>query len=85
MESIVQLDIFFFITSISVIIFTVFFIIIGFHLVKIMKNFSHISEVLKDTVDDANSEIRDIGEHIRESTIFRFIFGRKKTKKTSKK
>lgn len=85
MESIIQSDIFFFITSISVIIFTVFFIIIGVHLVKIMKNFSHISEVLKDTVDDANSEIREIGEHVRESAIFSFIFGKKKVKKTTKK
>lgn len=85
MESIIQSDIFFFITSISVIIFTVFFIIIGFYLVKIMKNFSRISEVLKDTVDDADKEIREIGEHVRESAIFSFIFGKKKTKRTNKK
>jgi len=85
MESIIQSDIFFFITSISVIIFTIFFVIIGFHLVKIMKNFSHISEVLKNTVDSADSELREMSEHVRNSAIFNFIFGKKKVRKTTKK
>lgn len=85
MESFIKADIFFFISSISVIIFTVFFIIIGFHLAKVMKNFSHISEKLKNAVDDADSELREMSEHVRESAIFNFIFGKKKVKKRTTK
>ncbi len=78
MESIVKLDIFFFITSISVVVFTVLSIIIGFYIIKIVKNFSHISETLKNSVDDADDSLREMGEHVRESAVFNFIFGKKR-------
>lgn len=83
MESIMKSDIFFFITSLSVIISTAVFVIIGFYLIKIMRNFSHISKTLRDTVDDADNELRQMSEHVRESAIFNFIFGKKK--KSTKK
>ena len=85
MESIIRSDIFFFITSVSVIVFTIFFIIIGFYFVRIMRNFAHVSDTLKKAVDDTDIELRDMVEHVRESTAFSFIFGKKKTKKKSTK
>ena len=78
-------DIFFFITSISIIIFTIFLVIVGIYIVKIVKNFSHMSETLKNTVDDADVELREMSEHVRQSAIFNFIFGRKKSKGHSRK
>ena len=83
MESILKSEIFFFISSISVVLITVIFIIIGFYLIKIMKNFSHISEVLRNTVDGAASSLEEVGNDIKESTLFKFFFGskRKKSKK----
>jgi uncharacterized protein YoxC len=81
MESILKSEIFFFISSISVVLITVIFIIIGFYLIKIMKNFSHISEVLRNTVDGATSSLEEVGNDIKESTIFRFFFGKKKKSK----
>lgn len=85
MESIIRSDIFFFITSISVVIFTVFLIIIGFYFVRIMRNFSKISDTLKNAVDDTNIELREMVEHVRESSAFSFVFGNKKKKKKSTK
>ncbi len=82
-ESFLRSEIFFFITSISVIIFTVIFIIFSFYLIKIMKNFSDISARFKKTVDDASSDISEIGQRINESSLFTFIFGKKK--RTNKK
>ncbi len=84
MESIIQSNIFFFITSISVIIFTIFFIIIAIYLVRIMRNFSHISEALKKGVDNAGEELREMTDHVRDSPIFSFVFGKKKTEKKRK-
>lgn len=83
MESILKSEIFFFISSVSVVLITVIFIIIGFYLIKIMKNFSHISEVLKNTVDGAASSLEEVGNDIKESILFKFFFGskRKKSKK----
>lgn len=81
MESILKSEIFFFISSISVILITIIFVIVGFYLIKIMRNFSHISERLKETVDGAASSLEEVGDNIKESSIFRFFFGKKRKNK----
>lgn len=78
MDTLVHADIFFFISSIAVVVFTIFVCVFGFYLIKIMKNFSGISEKLRDGVNDADTEIREISEQVRDSAIFSFIFGKKK-------
>ncbi len=81
MESLMKSEIFFFVTTLSIVIVTTFFVIIGVYIIKIVKNFAHMSDALKKTVDDADNEIREISEQVRESPIFSFIFGNKKRKK----
>lgn len=81
MEGILKSDVFFFISSISVIIITIVFVIVGFYFIKMMRNFSRISERLKDTVYGATSSLEDVGESIKESPIFTFFFGKKKKSK----
>lgn len=85
MESILKADIFFFISSVFFILLTILLVIIGFHLLKIMRNFSHISEKLRNAVDDTDSELREMAQHVRESFVFNFIFGKKKVKREMKK
>ena len=85
MESILKSDIFFFITSISVILCTIVFIIAGYYVIKTMKNISLISESLKNTVESATSDLAEMSDHVRDSAIFSFIFGKKKVKKTVSK
>ena len=80
METILKSEIFFFISSISVVLITIIFIIIGFYLIKIMKNFSEISESIKNTVNGATTSLEEVGDSIKESAIFRFLFGKKKSK-----
>lgn len=80
MESILKSEVFFFISSISVIIITVVFSIIGYYLIKIMRNFTHISDRLKKTVDGAASSLEEVGDDIKESILFRFFFGKKSKK-----
>jgi hypothetical protein len=81
MEPILKSEIFFFITSIFVVVFTAVFIIFGFYLIRIMKNFSDISEQLKNSANNAEKELRDMSVHVRESPIFNFIFGKRKNRK----
>lgn len=78
MEPILKSEIFFFISSIAVVLFTIIFIILGFYMIKIMKNFSDISDKLKKTVDNASASLEEVGENIKESPLFSFIFGKKK-------
>ena len=82
MESILKSEIFFFISSVSVVLITIVFVIFGFYLIKTMKNFSQISERLKKTVEGAASSLEEVGDNIKESPLFSFFFGKKrKTKK----
>jgi len=78
-------DIFFFITSISVIIITIVLLVAGFYFIKMLRNFYKISSILKNYTEDTNNEIRDIGYHIRNSPLFTFIFGKEKVKRESEK
>ena len=81
MESIIKADVFFFISSIAIVLMTVMFVIAMFYLIKIMKDFAHISEALRGTVDGATHSLEEIGDHIKGSPIFRFFFGKKRNKK----
>ncbi len=45
-----------------------------------LKNFYEISENLKNGLNDASEEIKEMAEHVRESAIFTFIFGKRKKK-----
>ena len=84
MESILRSDIYFFITSISVIIISAFLLVALFYFIKILRNFYKISEILKNYAENTNNELKEIGQHIRESPLFTFFFGKGKKKESSK-
>lgn len=87
MESILKSDIFFFITSISVVIITLVFLVTGFYFIKMLRNFYKISAVLRNFTESTENELREMGHHIRKSPLFTFIFGKEKkeSEKYSKK
>jgi len=81
MESILRSDIFFFITSISVIVITIVLLVAGVYFIKILINFHKISAILRNYVENTETELKDIGHHIRQSPLFTFFFGKEKTKR----
>jgi len=85
MESILKSDIFFFISSMSVVVFTLFSLVALFYVIKILRNFYKISTILKNYAEDADGELREMGNHIRQSKLFTFIFGKSKVKNEPEK
>ena len=85
MESILRSDMFFFITSISVIIITVFLLVALFYFIKMLRNFYKISSILKNYTENTETELKEMGSHIRQSPIFTFIFGKEKIKRESER
>lgn len=77
METVINSDIFFFITSIFVVVLTIVLIIASFYIVKILKNFTDVSESLKNNVNKVGVDVRDIISNVKESSVFRFLFKRK--------
>jgi len=80
MESILKADIFFFISSIATIIFIIVILIAGFYFIKILRNFQKISSILLKATENTKEELTEMAEHVRQSPVFTFIFGKKKKK-----
>lgn len=81
MESILKADIFFFITTIFVSIIAIITIIVGIYFILVVKNFYKISKILKNYAESADTNLRELGEQIRHSKLFTFLFGKEKVKK----
>lgn len=81
MESILKSDVFFFITSLSVIIMTAFLLVALYFFIRILINFYKISRILRNYAESADTGIKDLVSHVRQSRLFTFFFGKEKTKK----
>ncbi len=83
-ETIAKSDIFFMVTTVATILFTIIFLIIGFYLIGIVRNMRDISKTLKKSVARLDSNLEDMTEHVTSSPIFSFIFGKKRKNTKSK-
>ncbi len=81
MESILKADIFFFISSIATIIMTIVFLIAGFYFIKIIRNFYKISDILRNATENTESGLKEMSDHVRQSPLFTFFFGKEKKSK----
>lgn len=88
METLVKSDVFFFITSIAVVLFTIIGLVAAFYLIKISRNISEITERAKEQAGKISDDIDDLRVNIKKEGVqalkkIKFIsnfFGGKKTK-----
>jgi hypothetical protein len=84
MDSLLKADIFFLISSIATVLTTLIILIAGFYFIKILRNFYKISSILKNATENVEGGLKEMGEHVRQSPIFTFIFGKEKKDKRNK-
>ncbi|MDP1706331.1 MAG: hypothetical protein Q8L36_00745 [bacterium] len=84
MEPILKSEIFFFIASTATVVMMIILTVAGFYLIGILRNFHAISAVFKKAVDNADESLEEIAERIKNSLIFQFLFGKRKSKKSKK-
>lgn len=65
MENIIHADIFFFITSIAVIVFTICLIIIMFYVTRILNDMKHISKTMSQESDKLLNDIDSLRETVK--------------------
>ena len=84
MDTLIQANIFFFISSIATIIFILLISIALFYTIGILKNVREMTDSIKGTVHTASAEAKEIVEQVRRSWIFNFVFAAKRKSKKQK-
>lgn len=77
MTTLLQADIFFFITTIAVILLTVLGSVLAYYLIKILKDLKAITASLKQLADNANEEAQDLWERLQNNRLFTFLLARR--------
>ena len=89
MTTIMQSQIFFFISSVGFIILGLLAVIFLIYLIRMINAFSRILELVESDVDSIGDTTKEMLEDVRDSNVFRFLFRskrkHKKTKHTSPK
>lgn len=78
--ALIQSQIFFFISSIGFIVLFILLIIIFVRLAHVLKTFSRMSDKLEKNVENIGDSAEEMVEDIRDSVVYRFMFGKKKKK-----
>ena len=82
MDAIVQSQIFFFISSIGFVFLWILVAIFLVYLIRATNTFSRIMNRIEKDIDEIGDTTKEMVEDMRDSMIFRFLFGKKrKTRK----
>ncbi len=78
-------DIFFFISSIAVVVVSVGILIVGYYIVHSLRRIEKFAERLEERIADTSDEVKAMGENIKESFIYNLIFKKKRKAKVTNK
>ena len=81
METLVKADIFFFVATIAVALFTIFLIIALYYGIIAFKRIRKLSDKVEANFDTASTEVKEIVEEVKSSFLFNFLFMRNKNQK----
>lgn len=88
MDTFMKADIFFFVTTISVVLITIFLLIIFFHLTKFLSTCNRIAKNVETKANEIGEEAEEFLNDVRNSFLFRLFFpssSRQKNAKLKKK
>lgn len=81
MDTLIESQIFFFISSIGFIILGIISLIILFYILRITRSFNRILKKLEKNIDSIGDSTKEILEEVRDSSIFHFLFKKKRKSK----
>lgn len=85
MNSLIQSQIFFFVSSIGFVVLWILVIIFLFYLIRATNTFFRIMNKLEKDIDEIGDTTKEMVEEVRDSTIFNFLFGKKKRHRKNSK
>ena len=81
MDTLLQSQVFFFISSIGFVVLWIFIIILLFYLIRVTNTFSKIIDKVEKDVDSIGDTTKEMLEEVRDSTVFNFLFRKKKKRR----
>jgi uncharacterized protein YoxC len=81
MDTLLQTQIFFFISSVGFVFLWILVAIFLFYLIRAMKTFSRIMDRIEKGMNNISDTTKDLFEDMRNSLIFNFLFSKKKKHK----
>lgn len=84
MNTLIHADIFFFISSIGFIVLTILLTIILVKIIQLVNRVDRISKKIENGMNTVTDDVKDLIEDLKDSPIFRFMFGILKRKKKIK-
>lgn len=81
MDTLLKADIFFFVTTIAVIVFLILGCIAFFYLIKILKNIKHASDVLGEKIEEASEHADSLYHKVADSVLFNMVFAKRSRSK----
>lgn len=84
-QTLIQANIFFFITSVSVIFLVIALLVLFFKVSQLVSSLRSLVQKLENMTDYATDEAESLVEDIKESFIFRLFFPKAKKRKLVKK
>ena len=78
MDTLLQSQVFFFISSIGFVLLWTLVAILLFYLIRITRNFSRIMDKIENNINKIGDTTKEMLEELRDSTIFNFLFKKKR-------
>ena len=78
MDTLIKADIFFFISSLGFVFLWILVAIFLFYLIRATRTFSRIMNKVEENIDDVGDITKDMLEEVQDSTVFNFLFKKKK-------
>ncbi len=84
MNTFLQAQVFFFVSSVGFIVLGILVTVFLFYLIRAMNTFSRIFEQIEKDIDNVGDTTKEMLEDVRNSAVFGFLFRKKKKGRKSK-
>jgi urea transporter len=81
MDTLLKADIFFFVSTIAVVLVTIAIVIVSVYAIKALEQARSALKEVEEHVGDTTEDVKDMLFDLRESTIFRLLFRKRKKNK----
>jgi hypothetical protein len=81
MDTLVKADIFFFITSISVILVTLIIAFLSYKIMRAVAEIERLAQTLGENIESAGEDVKDLVLDMRDSFLFRMLFQKRRRNK----